>query len=74
MFSGAVTQFITGVALLVTAEGGYPHAKAGVKMGLLLIVLVLVVANRRWESIPRGVWAIITIGSLADAAIAVLWH
>lgn len=76
MLNGALLLLVTGVVLVILAETApdpVNHAKLAVKAGVALVVVVLVVANRRWESIPRGLLAIISVLTLANAAVAVLW-
>ncbi|HEX8511176.1 MAG TPA: hypothetical protein VF635_16980 [Propionibacteriaceae bacterium] len=78
MLHGAWTSLATGVALVVLAvlEGatGLPYAKITVKLVLTLFVVLLVSANRRYESIPRGLHAMIGGLALTNAGIAVLWQ
>lgn len=75
MVVGALTQLLTGVVLVllppVVGEERSPVV-IGVKVGLTLVVALLVVANRRFESIPRGVWGIITGATLVAAVLSVL--
>jgi hypothetical protein len=82
MFHGALTQLVTGV-LLVGLR--YPihsadptawlpdNAKVGVKLVILLVILGLILANRKKESISNGVWGLIGALSIANVVIAVLW-
>ena len=83
MVHGALTQLVTGVLLVGLRyplhnadpeEWGLPdNAKIGVKFAILLVVLGLVLANRKKESISNAVWAAIGVLSIANVAIAVLW-
>ncbi len=79
MLIGAWTQLVSGLGLAtwaeLTADPTDPvnHAKLGVKLGVTLVVVLLVAKNRKFESIPRGLWGIITVLSLGNAAVAVLW-
>jgi hypothetical protein len=76
MLHGSLTLLVTGVALVVLelATGG-PVAwpQVVVKLVITVVLTVLVLANRRFTEIPRGLWALIGVGALANAAIAVLW-
>lgn len=76
MVHGALTQLVTGVALVVldeVADQDLNHVKIGVKLLVTLFITLLVVVNRRYESIPKGLWAMITVLTLGNAAVAVLW-
>ena len=83
MLHGALTQLVTGVLAgglrypLHNAdpeEWGLPdNAKIGVKFVILLVVLGLILANRKKESISTGVWGAIGALSIANVVIAVLW-
>jgi len=76
MLHGAWLSLLTGVGLVVLAvigSGGLAYAKLAVKLGLALVVVLLVTANRRFSSIPRGLLALIGTFTLADAGVAVLW-
>ncbi|MDN5763715.1 MAG: hypothetical protein L0H41_15540 [Microlunatus sp.] len=79
MLVGAWIQLISGLALAtiieLNAEPSDPanHAKLGVKLGVTAIVLLLVAKNRKFQSIPKGLWGLITALTLANAGIAVLW-
>jgi len=79
MVVGAWTQVISGLALVALIElvpdpaNPVNHIKLGVKLAIAAVVLLLVAKNRKFASIPRGLWALITCLVLANAAIAVLW-
>lgn len=76
MVHGALTQLVTGLALVVldeVADGELDLVPLGVKLLVTLFVTLLVVVNRRYESIPKGLWALITVLTLGNAAVAVLW-
>lgn len=79
MLVGAWTQLASGVALTVllelAADPADPvnHAKIGVKLGIAAVVVLLVAKNRKFSSIPKGLWALITGLTLANACVAVLW-
>lgn len=45
-----------------------------VKLVLTLFVVLLLVRNRRFLSIPRGLWALIGGLSVVSAALSLLWR
>ena len=49
------------------------NAKLGVKLALTAVVVLLVAKNRKFQSIPKGLWGLITALTLAAAVIAVVW-
>ena len=83
MFHGVLTQLITGVLLVGLRyplhnadpeEWGLPdNAKIGVKFAVLLVILVLVLANRKKDQISNAVWGLIGGLSILNVVIAVLW-
>jgi hypothetical protein len=79
MVHGALTQLVTGVALVGLGESvpaldeEYDYAKIGTKLVIVLVVTVLVWVNRRKDSIPTGLYVLIGALSIANVAIAVLW-
>ena len=83
MLHGALTQLVTGVLMVGLLyplhsqnpdEYGLPdNAKIGVKLLLLLVILGLVLANRKKPSISTGVWAAIGGLATANVIIAVFW-
>jgi hypothetical protein len=76
MFHGALTQLVTGLLLVGVLQGmdePVNNAKVGVKLAVLLLILVLVVANRRKESVPDGVWGAIGGLTLLNVVLAVFW-
>ncbi|MGJ3508657.1 hypothetical protein [Enemella sp. A6] len=77
MLHGALTQLVTGLALVGILEAALDedlnHIKIGVKLLVTIVITVLVIANRRKEFIPKGLWAILLVLTLANAALAVLW-
>jgi hypothetical protein len=75
MLYGAVIEVLTGVGLFVWAElsPGAPHAQLIVKTLIALVVVVLVAANRKYASIPRGLLALIGGLTVAAAGVSVLW-
>ncbi len=78
MLHGALTQLVSGIALVVLLEltppdGDVNHVKVGIKLLVTAVISVLVVANRRYESIPKGLWGLLIGLTFANAALAVLW-
>lgn len=78
MLHGSLTQLVTGLVLVGTAEMRamssdmqVNHLKIGVKVLVLLVILVLVLTGRKKEQLSGGVyWAIFSL-ALLDAAVAV---
>lgn len=76
MLWGAVIELVTGVALFVLVEVAAEPVRTAplvVKTVLTVLVMTLVAANRRYASIPRGLWGLITGLCLVSAAISALW-
>src|SRR5688572_9971100 len=76
MRDGVGTAFLAGLALvgvLEAGDGDVNHAKIGVKFAIGLVLLVLVMANTRKASIPKGLWAGLLLLAVAEVCIAVLW-
>ena len=76
MLHGAWISLVSGVALWVLAGTFDERVELWpmvVKTGVSAFVTLLVVLNRRFFSIPRGLLRLITLLVLAEAAVAVLW-
>lgn len=76
MRDGVGTAFVAGLGLvgvLEAGDGDVNHAKIGVKFALGLVLLVLVMANMRKASIPKGLWAGLLVLAVAEVCVAVLW-
>lgn len=76
MFHGVLTQLVTGIVLTGLAEMGTDpvnHAKVGVKLLVTVVLAVLVIKNRNYESIPKGLWGILLGLTLLNAGLAVFW-
>ncbi|KAA1421203.1 hypothetical protein F0U44_02510 [Nocardioides humilatus] len=76
MRDGVGTAFLAGLALVGVLEGGdgsVNHAKIAVKFSIGLVLLVLVMANMRKASIPKGLWAGLLLLAVAEVCVAVLW-
>ena len=77
MLHGSLTLLITGIALVALEEIGpdpVNHLKIAIKLVVAAIVVLLVVKNRKFASIPRGLWGLIGGLTIANAAVAVLWQ
>ena len=74
---GAITQVVTGLAIVGLAEAsdGDPlnYAKIGVKLSITLVVTVLAFIGRKKQPPQIALWG--TIGALAliNVVIAVFW-
>ncbi len=77
MLHGSMTLLITGLALVWLEEIGSDsvnYVKIAIKLAVTAMVVLLVVKNRKFASIPRGLWALIIGLTLTSAAVAVLWQ
>ncbi len=77
---GALTQLVTGLALVGInealaddGEAGVNHTKVAVKLLVLVVILVLAWVHRKRDVVPTWVWAGIGGLTVANIAIAVLW-
>lgn len=76
MLWGGWAELVTGVALAVlTLVGDRPFGwwPVSLKLVITLFVVLLLVRNRRFLSIPRGLLALIGVLTFAAAAVSVLW-
>lgn len=77
MLHGAITQLVTGVAIVGIGEAGldreYDYAKITTKLVITAVVLLLVWVNRRKDVVPDGLYFIIGGLSVLNVALAVLW-
>lgn len=77
MLNGSFTLLITGLALVALEEiGAEPvnHVKIAIKLLITTVIVVLVAKNRKFATIPRGLWGLIGGLTIANAAVAVLWQ
>jgi hypothetical protein len=77
MLNGSFTLLITGLALVALEEvGAEPvnHLKIVIKLLITVVIVVLVAKNRKFATIPRGLWGLIGGLTIANAAVAVLWQ
>jgi hypothetical protein len=75
--NGSFLVLLTGLALVTIEELGHApvnHIKIAVKLLITAVVVVLVAKNRKFASIPRGLWGLIGVLTIANAAVAVLWQ
>ena len=73
---GALTQLVTGLLLVGVFEMGdadVNHAKIAVKSIVLIVIFVLVLLNRKKESVAPGPFFAILGLTLLNAGIAVFW-
>jgi Flp pilus assembly protein protease CpaA len=79
MLHGALTQLVTGVLLVGlrysdSAQWAKPdNAKISVKLVVLLIILGLILANRKKDQITNAVWGLIGGLSILNVVVAVFW-
>jgi hypothetical protein len=76
MRDGAGTAFLAGlllVGVLEAGDGDVDRVKIGVKFGVGLVILVLVMANARKPRIPEGLWVGLILLTVANIAVAVFW-
>jgi hypothetical protein len=76
MRDGVGTAFLAGLALVGVLQADdveVNNAKIGVKFGIGLVLIVLVMANTRKDSIPKGLWAGLLVLAVAEVCVAVLW-
>jgi hypothetical protein len=50
------------------------HVKIIIKLLITAVIVVLVAKNRKFATIPRGLWGLIGGLTIANAALAVLWQ
>ncbi len=77
---GILTQVVTGVALVGLHEAepdpvpDYFHAKMGVKLVVALVILGLVLWERRRAALAPGVYAALLALTTLNIGVAVFWH
>jgi hypothetical protein len=77
MLNGSFTLLITGLALVALEDIGpdpVNHVKIIIKLLITALIVVLVAKNRKFATIPRGLWGLIGGLTIANAALAVLWQ
>lgn len=82
MWDGALTQLVTGVAMVGMISAGLlgdeeaeelNHVKIAVKLVIVLVIAVLAFVGKKRPAPQVGLWAAIGLLTLANVAIAVLW-
>lgn len=76
MRDGVGTAFLSGlflVGVLAAGDSEVDHTKIGVKAGIGLILLALVMANTRKKQIPQGLWAGLLVLAIVNVCVAVFW-
>jgi hypothetical protein len=77
MLHGSLTLLVTGLALVWLEAIGLDsvnYVRIAIKFVVMVMVVVLVVKNRKFATIPRGLWALLVGLTLTNAAVAVLWQ
>jgi len=77
VWHGSLTQLVTGVALVGLNEAtgdDVNNVKIGVKLLILLVITALAWRYRKAEAVATSVWGAIGLLTVANVAIAVLWH
>jgi hypothetical protein len=80
MLHGALTQLVTGVALVGIASAGLvpgeevDHAKIAVKLVIVLIITALAFIGRRRTPPQVALWGAIGALTLVNVVIAVFWN
>lgn len=73
---GALTQLVTGVALVglrYALDEPVSNPKIGLKLGILVVIMALAWVYRKRESVPTWVWAGIGALTVLNIGVAVLW-
>lgn len=76
MLHGAITQLVTGlllVGLLEMNDSDVNHIKIGIKLVVTIVIAVLVIVNKRKDFMSKGLWGLLLLLTLLNAALAVLW-
>ncbi len=77
MIHGALTQLVTGILLVgfvQMAGEDINNTKIAFKLGIVIIITVLVFVFRKKQPVASWVVWLIGLLTLANIAIAVLWH
>lgn len=77
VFHGALTQLVTGLALVGLVQATDDHVnnpKIGLKLVILLVITFLAWRYRKAEAVATSVWAAIGLLTVTNVAIAVLWN
>ena len=77
MLNGSFTLLLTGLALVMVEEleaDRLNYVKIAIKLLLMAVIVILVAKNRKFATIPRGLWGLIGGLTIANAGVAVLWQ
>ncbi len=78
MWHGALTQLVTGVALVGIMQAdddpGLNNSRVGVKLLVLLVIFAVLWMQRRKDVMAEGAYFAIGGLTLANIVIAVFWH
>ena len=77
MLWGGWTELGSGVVLVVLAlVAGHDvgWGPVGVKTGITAFLVLLLARNRRFLSVPRGLWLLLGVLTLLNTALSVLWR
>ena len=77
MLVGALLELVTGAGLWVLAvldSSPVSVPQLVVKSVITVFIAIVVVLNRKYASIPRGLWALIGALTLVNTGIAVFWQ
>ena len=77
MLNGSFALLLTGLALVMVEElEAYQlnYVKLTIKLLLTAVIVILVAKNRKFATIPRGLWGLIGGLTIANAVVAVLWQ
>ena len=69
---GAVTQLVSGMALLMLTIEDANHLKVAVKLLIVVVVLVLAILFRK-KTMPLGVYVAVFALTITNTALAVFW-
>ena len=78
MIDGAWTMMVTGLILAglesasATVDDPANHAKFGIKLLVVLVILILVMQGRKKESIEKGTFFAIGLLTITNIVVAVL--
>jgi hypothetical protein len=76
MLHGALTQLVTGIALVGVGQAlgrDLNDVKSGVKLVVVVAILGLILANRRRTSLASGGYLAIGLLTVTNVALAVFW-
>ncbi len=82
MWDGALTQIVTGVAMVGMVEGGalgdaakeyLNQGKIGTKLAIAILVAVLALVGRRRPAPQVTLWLAVGVLAIANIVIAVFW-